>query len=128
LLAVAWLLSIALIGMVYSLAVNERRQEIGVLRALGFKRRFVAESLLTEGLILALVGGIAGIGLFFLSIYLFRNLIIQLVGVPFLIPSAASFTVLAAGALVLALVSVTLGALIPTMRISLMDPAEAMRK
>jgi putative ABC transport system permease protein len=128
LLGVAWLLAIALIGMVYSLAVNERRQEIGVLRALGFKRRFVAQSLLTEGLILALAGGIAGIGLFFLSVYLFRSLIIQLVGVPFLIPSAQSFIFLVVGALVLALASVTLGALIPTMRISLMDPAEAMRK
>jgi putative ABC transport system permease protein len=128
LLGVAWLLSVALIGMVFSIAVNERRQQIGVLRAVGFRRRFILQSLLAEGLILALGGGGAGIAFFILAVYLFRQLIMQLMGVPFLIPSLFSLFVLAAGALVLALASVTLGALIPTLRISLMDPAEAMRK
>jgi len=57
LLGVAWLLAVALIGMVFSMAVNERRRHIGVLRALGFTRRFVSQSLLAEGLLLALAGG-----------------------------------------------------------------------
>jgi putative ABC transport system permease protein len=128
LLGVAWLLSVALIGMVFSIAVNERQQQIGVLRAVGFKRRSVLGFLLSEGAILALVGGSAGIVFFLLVIHLFRTLIVQLMGVQFLIPSLFSLLMLALGALALALGSVTLGALVPTLRISLMDPAKAMRK
>jgi putative ABC transport system permease protein len=128
LLGVAWLLAVALIGLVFSMAVNERRQQIGVLRALGFTRRFVLQSLLAEGLILALAGGVAGSALFIFAVYLFRHALIQLIGVPFLIPSLFALIILAAGALALALASVTLGALIPTLRIGLMDPADAMRK
>jgi len=128
LLGVAWLLAVALIGMVFSMAVNERRRHIGVLRALGFTRRFVSQSLLAEGLLLALAGGGAGSALFIFAVYLFQHALIQLLGVPFLIPSLFALIILAAGALALALASVTLGALIPTLRISLMDPAEAMRK
>ena len=128
LLGVAWLLAVALIGLVFSMAVNKRRQQIGVLRALGFTRRFVLQSLLAEGLILALAGGAAGSALFIFAVYLFRHAIIQLIGVPFLIPSLFALIILAAGALALALASVTLGALIPTLRIGLMDPADAMRK
>jgi putative ABC transport system permease protein len=128
LLSVAWLLSVVLIGMVFSISVNERRQQIGVLRAIGFKRGSVLQSLLAEGAILALAGGVAGIAFFLLVIYLFRPLLIQLMGVQFLIPSLFSTFTLALGALALALVSVSLGALIPTLRISLMDPAKTMRK
>jgi len=128
LLGVAWLLAVALIGLVFSMAVNERRQQIGVLRALGFTRRFVLQSLLAEGLLLALAGGVAGSALFIFAVYLFRHALIQLIGVPFLIPSLFALIILAAGALALALASVTLGALIPTLRIGLMDPADAMRK
>lgn len=128
LIGVAWLLCVSLIGLVFSMAVNERRQEIGVMRAIGFSRPFVLETLLSEGLFLALAGGIIGISLFTFAIYLFRNLIIQVMGVPFFFPSPIQLFTLAIGALVLTLLSVTLGAMIPTFRVSMMDPSLAMRK
>lgn len=128
LLAVAWLICVALIGLVYSMAMNERRQEIGVLRALGLTRRFVLRSLLAEGLIIAAAGGAAGIAVFTAAVHLFHDLIVRTMGVPFLIPSPPSLLILALGALALALGSVALGALVPTVRISRMDPALAMRE
>ena len=128
LLGVAWLLGVALIGIVFSIAVNERRQQIGVMRAVGFGRGFVMQSLLAEGLILALGGGGAGIAFSILTVQLFRQLIVQSLGIPFLIPSLLSLIGLVVGALALAMISVVLGALIPALRISRMDPADAMRK
>jgi putative ABC transport system permease protein len=128
LLGVAWVLSVALVGLVFSIAVNERRREIGVLRALGFTRGYVLRLLLSEGLILALAGGGAGIALSTFAVYLFRHLIVLMMGVPFLIPSLPSLLGLGAGALLLAMVSVTAGALLPALRISRMDPTLAMRK
>ena len=50
-------LSLVLIGLVFSMAANERRRELGVLRALGATRGFVFGSLLTEAGILALAAG-----------------------------------------------------------------------
>jgi putative ABC transport system permease protein len=128
LMGVAWLLSVALVGVVFSMAINERKQEIGVLRALGIPRPFVLKSLLSEGLLLALAGGVVGISIFIFAVYLFRNLIIQVLGVPFLIPSPLVLVGLAAAALILTLSSVALGAFLPSLRISLMDPAYAMRR
>jgi len=127
LLGLAWILAMALVGLVFSLAINERKQEIGALRALGATRRFVLLSLLSEGWLLALFGGVAGITISTLTIYLFHQLIVDTLGSPFLFPSPLALIGLIAGALVITLLSVALGALIPSVRISLMDPATAMR-
>jgi putative ABC transport system permease protein len=39
-LGLVWMLSVLLIGLVFSMAANERRRELGVLRAIGATRRF----------------------------------------------------------------------------------------
>lgn len=128
LLSVGWLLAVALVGLVFSMAVNERRQEIGVLRALGSTRPFVLSSLLAEGVLLSLLGGTIGLALSVSALYLFRNILIQMMGFPFLIPGVPVLILLSSGALVLSLAGVMLGALLPAVRISTMDPAVAMRK
>jgi putative ABC transport system permease protein len=128
LMGVAWILSVGLIGMVFSLAVNERRQEIGVLRALGSTKRYILRSLLAEGLILALAGGGVGVIVSSFAIYLFRDFIIRTLGFPFLFPTPFTLTLLSIAVLAVTLTSVTLGALLPTFRISTMEPAFAMRK
>lgn len=128
LLGIAWLLSIALIGLVFSMAINDRRREIGVLRALGSTRGNMLASLLAEGLMLALAGGILGAVLCALSVYLFRNMIISSLGLPFLFPPLLSLVGMSLLGLGLALASVVVGALFPALRISLMDPAAAMRE
>jgi putative ABC transport system permease protein len=121
-------LSILLIGLIFSMAANERRRELGVLRAMGATRGFVFRSLLTEAGLLAMGGGIAGIGVAVLVTVLFRRLIIVSLGIPFLLPSPSVLLAQVAGGLGLALGSVTLAALFPAYRISHMDPSIAMRE
>jgi len=128
LLVITWVLAMALIAVVFSLAVNERRRHIGVMRALGASRTTVLQSLLLEAGVLALAGGGAGIFVSFLAIYLFRPLIIRLMEVPFLFPAPLHLAGLALGALALAMLGVTAAALIPALRISLQDPAISMRE
>jgi putative ABC transport system permease protein len=41
-------------------AVAERKQEIGVLRAIGFRRRHIINVILTEAMLVSLVGGLLG--------------------------------------------------------------------
>jgi putative ABC transport system permease protein len=128
LLALIWPLAIVLIGMIYLMAANERRRELGVLRALGATRRFVAESLLAEASMLALCGASVGIFLAVLAIYLFRRLIMTSLGVPFILPSPGPLALQIGVGLLLAMLSVVLAALVPALAISRQDPAVAMRE
>jgi putative ABC transport system permease protein len=121
-------LSILLIGLVFSMAANERRKELGVLRALGATRWYVFQSLLAEATLLALFGGIAGVNLASLAIFLFRKLIMVSLDIPFLLPSPVTLLTQIGMGLLLALLSVNLAALIPAYKISQQDPAIAMRE
>ncbi len=125
---IIWILSILLIVLIFSIVVNERRREIGVLRALGARRWTVAQSLLAEAIVLALFGGGVGIGLALLGVSLFREAIINLIGLPFLAPTPMSIVTIIFEGLVLALLTVIPAALLPTLRISMIEPALAMRK
>jgi putative ABC transport system permease protein len=127
-LGLIWILSVALIGLVFSMAANERRRELGVLRALGATRQFISRSLLAEAGILALGGGAVGIFLAVLAVYLFRRLIIVSLGLPFLLPTPASLLLQVGIGLALALLSVFLAALFPAIKISRQEPANAMRE
>jgi putative ABC transport system permease protein len=127
-MAMIWPLAIILIGLVYLMAANERRRELGMLRALGATRWFICGSLLTEAALLALCGAATGSLLAMLGIYLFRRLIVLTLGVPFLLPSPGLLLVQVAIGLLLALLSVLVAALFPALKISRQDPAIAMRE
>ena len=127
-LTITTVLSLVLVGLVFSMAANERRREMGVLRALGATRRLVFRILLTEAALLALAGAVPGLLLASFSVYLFRNLIVRSVGVPFLYPTPLALLALIAGGVVLALAGVILAASLPALKISRLDAAIAMRE
>ena len=128
LLGITWVLAMALIAIVFSLAVNERRRHIGVMRALGARRTTVLYSLLLEAGLLALAGGAVGIAVASLAVYLFRPLIMGMMSTPFLYPAPLPLAGLGLGALVLVLAGVSLAALIPALRISFQEPSISMRE
>jgi putative ABC transport system permease protein len=127
-LSITLLLSLVLIGLIFSMAANERRREIGVLRALGATRAFVLQSILAEAVILAVDGGAVGLALAGLATFLFRDLLVRSLGIPFLFPTLPSLATLVGGGLILALSGVTLAAFVPAYRVSRQDPALAMRE
>ena len=127
-MAITLTLCVLLIGLIFSMVANERRRELGVLRALGATRGFVFRSLLTEAGLLALGGGVAGIALTALVAFLFRRLIVLSLGIPFLLPSPIALLAQVAGGLGLALVAVAVAAMLPAYRISRLDPSVAMRE
>jgi putative ABC transport system permease protein len=127
-LGVVLALSLAVIAVVFSMAVNERRREIGVLRALGATRGAVLRSLLTGAAVLALSGGLAGIVVSGLGLFLLRHRLMRLFGFPFLFPSLPTLLALVAIGLAAALAAVLAAAFIPAYRVSRQEPAVSMRE
>jgi putative ABC transport system permease protein len=127
-LALVWLLSVAVTGLIFSLAAHERRRELGVLRALGSPRSVVFRLLLAEAVVLALAGAASGIALCLAIALWFREAIVFLLKTPFLFPPPSLLAALVVGGLLVALMSVVLAALVPVWRISRMEPALAMRE
>jgi ABC-type antimicrobial peptide transport system permease subunit len=108
--------------------VNERRREIGVLRALGATRGSVLRSLLTGAGVLALGGGITGIILSSLVLFFFRHRLVGVFGFPFPFPSLPNLLLLVVIGLAVAMAAVMLAAFIPAYRISRQEPAVSMRE
>ena len=68
-LGLGLIIGVAALGVISARAVVERRQQIGVMRAIGFQRRMVQLSFLMESSFVTLVGIVLGSGLGLLTAY-----------------------------------------------------------
>jgi len=127
LLAVIWLLTMVCISLVFSISVNARRREIGVLRVLGFTRAFVLKSILKEGFLLALGGGLVGAGVSAFVLGYFGDKLGSSLGLPLVLPGISAQFIMVMAVLALAIISVTLAALYPAWRISRQEPANIIK-
>ena len=108
-----------------SMTILERTRELGMLRALGSTRAMIARSVITEALILGLLGSVLGVlfgygmakGLVYLFGQAFLFEITELVLSPFALVSA----------MVVGVAVTVLAALYPAMRAGRVSPVEAMR-
>jgi len=105
-------------------AVNERTREIGIFRALGFRRSHVMRLILFESVVVSLIAGILG--------YL-AGIGTTRVALPFFSENLEHANMwqwspeLAAGAVALAVVIGCLASFYPALHASRMDPTEALR-
>jgi putative ABC transport system permease protein len=122
------LVSFPLIALVSSMVINERRREIGILRAMGGTKRFIFKLFFTEALTLAAVGGVLGTSVSFILIYSFQNLIALTLQVPFLWPTIGE-TLTEVGLALLVVVSIgALASLYPAANNSQLEPYDAIRR
>jgi putative ABC transport system permease protein len=125
---IIWILAALMIGVNLSMAANERKREMAVLRAVGATPGFVFRLILLEAGLLAAAGTVVGItGAAFLM-YMFKNAIEASLKMPFLFPSISSLLGLFGIGLAVALFTVTLAALWPAIRISRQELAISMRE
>jgi putative ABC transport system permease protein len=112
-------------------SVTERTREIGVLKALGARRRYILMQVLFEGLVLTVTGGLVG--------FLLALGVVKLIGsLPLLGPLfqdtsgqgdihlTVSWSALVLSSSILAVVGIIAG-MIPAVRAARLDPVEAIR-
>ncbi len=103
------------------MSVLERTREIGILQAVGWGKGMILQQVLTEGLVLSLVGGVIGIGLGISAVEAIRS--IDAFGW-----LSGTYTAgLFARALVVAVGMGLLGTLYPAIRAARITPIEALR-
>ena len=124
---VAMLISLPLIALISVMGANERRREIGVLRALGATRTKIFQLILGESVAIAAIGGILGIAVSWVLLIMFQSYIAIMTRIPLAIPSAWSLLSVAGIAFIITVVVGGLAALYPAVRSALMEPYEAIR-
>ncbi len=125
---VVWLITLILIGFSFSMIVNERQREIGLLRAMGAKRSHIFRLFVTEASLISILGGIVGVVCSGVFLSLVRDLIKKDLKLPYLVPNLGVLVWLVVVAIVFAELTGFFASLIPARRASKMDPYEAIRK
>lgn len=102
-------------------SVSDRRREIGIFRAIGYRQSTVARVIFTEAFILSTVGGTLGYIIGFALIYVLPILIKKVE-----LTVSINFSVLALSIGLAIVIGVT-ASLIPARRAANMDPADALK-
>lgn len=128
--AVLILGNVLMISAIFSTIVNERKKELGLLRAIGARRLAIFNLMLSESVMLTTIGGIVGLGLGVILLRLFARSIgfhLESLNIPFLWPPLPHIGLLAAGSVLFALLVGALGALYPAVAGSRIEPYDAIR-
>lgn len=126
--AIVWIMSLLTIAAIFSMIVNERQREIGLLRAMGSSRQFVFRLMLAEAVFLTAAGGIAGIFVGGAALFIFKAIITSSLGIPYLWPPLLTFVKLMVITMLLAIVSGAVASLYPAMSSSRLEPYAAIRQ
>jgi len=122
-LTVGLVVGVAALGVISTRAVVERRQQIGMLRALGFQRKMVSWVFLIESSFVALLGIGLGIGLALIpASQMIADVAIEIPGITFQVPWKE--IIIVAG---LAYTMTLLTTWLPAVQASRIKPAEALR-
>lgn len=124
---ILWVVVLLIMGFAFYMIVNERRREIGLMRAMGASRLHVASLILGEASLLSLAGGVAGVALGFAVLVSFKNLTLHYLKLPYLFPSAFDLGLLIAAGMAVSLLTGLLAALLPSVSAIRTDPYQAIR-
>ncbi len=126
--AVLWMLALLMMGFAFYMIVNERQRELGLLRAMGAKKKDLFGLIIAEAVILSTAGGVIGLFLGSILLFTFKNLILHSLKLPYLLPSPVVLGELITGAVVFSVLTGLLSSLLPAVSASKMEPYEAIRK
>ena len=122
-----WVMALALNGVVFSMAVRERRSQIGLLVAKGASKGFVFGMLLKESVMIAAGASVSGCLLGLFIVISFRALLSNALGASDVLPAAATTGAFVAAFSVLATATAVIAAVVPLIPILRTEPYEAIK-
>jgi putative ABC transport system permease protein len=123
------IIALPLIALIAAMVAHERQREIGLLKSMGAKRNTVFLLVIAESLVLAAAGGVAGVGLSFLVLFLmnWKGILNSALQVSFRMPSLIEIGSMAGLALLVVITIGSISALWPAYQSSAMNPYDAIR-
>jgi putative ABC transport system permease protein len=111
------------------MVAHERQREIGLLKAMGAQRKVIFFLVIAESLVLATIGGIAGVGISLIAFSLMnmQGLLNSALQVSFRMPVPADIGQIAGLALFAVIAIGSIASLWPAYRSSTMNPYDAIR-
>ena len=119
-----------MISAIFSTIVNERKRELGILRAIGASKMSIFKLIVSEAAMLTSMGGALGVFLGIVIMRVFQRTIIfnlKALNMPYLWPPASSIIMLASIAIIAAVVVGVAGAFYPALQGSRLQPYDAIR-
>ena len=124
---ILWFIVLLIMAFAFYMIVNERRREIGLLRAMGANKGHIAALVLNEAVLLSAAGGAAGTALGYVILASFKNLMLHYLKLPYLFPSLPELVTLTIGALLFSICTGLFAALLPSLAVLRTEPYEAIR-
>jgi putative ABC transport system permease protein len=123
------IIAFPLIALISAMVTHERQREIGLLKSMGAKRSVIFFLVISESLVLAVIGGIVGVSVSFLAVFLLnaQGVLNSALQVSFRMPGLTETGLMAGLVLLVVIVIGSLSSLIPAYRISMMNPYDAIR-
>lgn len=125
---VLWCIVLLIMAFAFYMIVNERRRELGLLRAMGANKMHIAAIILTEASTLSAAGGALGVAAGFSVLLSFKGLILHYLKLPYLFPPVPDLASLIIGSIFLSVLTGLLAALLPSIAAFRMEPYDAIRR
>lgn len=123
-----WLVVLPILGTTFSMAVAERRRDIGLWRALGATASFVFRLVIAEAAVICGLGALAGLAATAVLTSEFGKALAESLGTPYVWPGWAWIAALTGGLLCAALLTGSAAAWLPARAAAGMDPYECIRR
>ena len=126
-IGLAWLLAVIVIALLFAVTMNERKGEIGVLRAVGASRGKILALALTEALLVSFYGAALGTCLGAAAVAVVSPMVADALKLPFLLPSWTALVLLGVASVAVSVLTGVMSALFSARRASRADIYDALR-
>lgn len=130
LVAIMFVSTALMLSVLFSAIIAERKRELGLLRAMGARRRQIIGMLLTEAGLATALGGLGGVVLGILLMRVYEHSLVyylERIGIPFVWLDGRTIGLIAVLCIVLTSLTGAVGALYPAWRASGLEPYALVR-
>ena len=126
--AAVWVLAAVIMLTAFYNSANERKREFAVLRTIGFSRKRLSRIVLTESIITAGTGAVAGVSLTALLSFSFVGVIERKTALPFLMPGAGAALLYGAAVIAVVLLAGASASALSAYRLTHIDTGKILRE